>query len=214
MIKFLGKILLWLLGITFLFRGIFDNEHFSLANIFSIGLGLILTPFTYKIISDHFKLKSSLPRILATVVLVFFASKLTPADEPVIITPNVNSSEIVKEVSIESTKNSITPPEQPSSIPTSLEIPAPDIKQNVVEETPIVPPEPANYLKESDTELFDVEDNYDESETEENIGYSCNCSKTCTAMASCDEAYYQLNSCGCSARDGDDDGVPCESLCR
>ena len=42
--------------------------------------------------------------------------------------------------------------------------------------------------------------------------YSCNCSKTCDSM-SCDEAYYQLNTCGCSRRDGDKDGVPCESIC-
>ena len=44
--------------------------------------------------------------------------------------------------------------------------------------------------------------------------YTCNCSKTCTQIASCDEAYFQLNQCGCKARDADSDGVPCESLCR
>ncbi|PIR62390.1 MAG: hypothetical protein COU65_03480 [Candidatus Pacebacteria bacterium CG10_big_fil_rev_8_21_14_0_10_42_12] len=44
--------------------------------------------------------------------------------------------------------------------------------------------------------------------------YTCSCSKTCGNMSSCEEAYFQLNTCGCSARDGDDDGVPCESLCR
>jgi micrococcal nuclease len=43
--------------------------------------------------------------------------------------------------------------------------------------------------------------------------YTCNCSKSCSQISSCDEAYYQLNTCGCSARDGDQDGVPCESLC-
>jgi micrococcal nuclease len=43
--------------------------------------------------------------------------------------------------------------------------------------------------------------------------YGCNCKKTCSQMSSCDEAYYQLNTCGCSVRDGDDDGVPCESVC-
>src|SRR3990167_6962068 len=35
--------------------------------------------------------------------------------------------------------------------------------------------------------------------------YTCNCSKTCPNM-SCAEAQYQLNVCGCSARDADDDG--------
>lgn len=45
-------------------------------------------------------------------------------------------------------------------------------------------------------------------------GFSCNCSKTCDQMACCDEAYFQLNQCGCSRRDGDNDGVPCESICQ
>lgn len=44
--------------------------------------------------------------------------------------------------------------------------------------------------------------------------YSCNCSKNCDAMASCEEAYFQLNQCGCSKRDGDGDGTPCESICN
>ena len=44
--------------------------------------------------------------------------------------------------------------------------------------------------------------------------YSCNCSKTCGQMSSCREAYFQLNNCGCRRRDGDNDGVPCESICR
>jgi uncharacterized protein YgiM (DUF1202 family) len=44
-------------------------------------------------------------------------------------------------------------------------------------------------------------------------GFTCDCSKTCPAMASCQEAYFQLNQCGCSRRDGDGDGVPCEDIC-
>ncbi len=43
--------------------------------------------------------------------------------------------------------------------------------------------------------------------------FSCDCSKSCSAMASCEEARFQLNSCGCSRRDSDRDGVPCESIC-
>lgn len=45
-------------------------------------------------------------------------------------------------------------------------------------------------------------------------GFTCNCAKTCPNMASCAEAYFQLNTCGCSRRDGDNDGIPCESICR
>ncbi|MBI2421046.1 MAG: thermonuclease family protein [Candidatus Levybacteria bacterium] len=44
--------------------------------------------------------------------------------------------------------------------------------------------------------------------------YSCNCQKSCTQITNCDEAYYQLQKCGCSVRDSDGDGIPCESLCR
>lgn len=45
-------------------------------------------------------------------------------------------------------------------------------------------------------------------------GYSCDCSRTCTRdIVTCEEAYFQLNQCGCSRRDDDKDGVPCENLC-
>lgn len=44
--------------------------------------------------------------------------------------------------------------------------------------------------------------------------YTCNCKKTCPQMSSCAEAQYQLNTCGCSARDADHDGVACDSDCQ
>ena len=43
--------------------------------------------------------------------------------------------------------------------------------------------------------------------------WACNCSKTCANM-SCDEAQYQLNTCGCSRRDADGDGTACDSQCQ
>ncbi len=43
--------------------------------------------------------------------------------------------------------------------------------------------------------------------------FTCDCTKTCPQMASCQEAYFQLNQCGCGRRDGDNDGVPCETRC-
>lgn len=43
--------------------------------------------------------------------------------------------------------------------------------------------------------------------------YTCDCSKTCPNM-SCQEAQYQLNICGCTARDGDKDGYACDSQCQ
>ncbi len=44
--------------------------------------------------------------------------------------------------------------------------------------------------------------------------YVCDCSKSCSKMSSCEEAYFQLNQCGCKARDGDGDGIPCEKICN
>lgn len=38
--------------------------------------------------------------------------------------------------------------------------------------------------------------------------------KTCGKMASCEEAVYKLYVCQHSARDANNDGVPCESLCK
>jgi micrococcal nuclease len=44
--------------------------------------------------------------------------------------------------------------------------------------------------------------------------YACDCSKTCSQMSSCAEAQYQLNTCGCSRRDGDKDGIACDGDCQ
>lgn len=44
--------------------------------------------------------------------------------------------------------------------------------------------------------------------------FICNCSKTCSQISSCAEAQYQLNVCGCIARDSDKDGIACDSDCQ
>ncbi|HSW97910.1 MAG TPA: hypothetical protein VLF89_08850, partial [Candidatus Saccharimonadales bacterium] len=45
-------------------------------------------------------------------------------------------------------------------------------------------------------------------------GFACNCAKTCSQMSSCMEAQYQLNACGCTARDADHDGTACDAQCQ
>jgi hypothetical protein len=37
---------------------------------------------------------------------------------------------------------------------------------------------------------------------------------SCKRLRSCDEACYKLIQCGQKIRDGDNDGIPCENLCR
>jgi hypothetical protein len=45
--------------------------------------------------------------------------------------------------------------------------------------------------------------------------WSCTPRKTCSKIRSCDEAYWYYFNCSWGDRlDGDDDGVPCESICR
>lgn len=44
--------------------------------------------------------------------------------------------------------------------------------------------------------------------------FACDCNKSCTKMTSCADAQYQLITCGCTARDGDGDGVACDSDCQ
>lgn len=44
--------------------------------------------------------------------------------------------------------------------------------------------------------------------------YTCDCLKTCSQMSSCAEAQYQLDVCGCGARDADKDGIACDSDCQ
>lgn len=43
---------------------------------------------------------------------------------------------------------------------------------------------------------------------------TCGSKRTCGEMSSCAEAKHYLNFCGLSRLDGDNDGIPCESICR
>jgi deoxyribonuclease-1 len=45
-------------------------------------------------------------------------------------------------------------------------------------------------------------------------GFSCEPRKSCSRMSSCEEALFQLRQCGNTAIDGNNDGIPCSSLCR
>lgn len=45
-------------------------------------------------------------------------------------------------------------------------------------------------------------------------GFSCSGKKKCSDLTSCEEAKYQLKTCGQKHLDGDRDGTPCNRLCR
>ncbi len=44
--------------------------------------------------------------------------------------------------------------------------------------------------------------------------FTCGTKTYCREMVSCEEARFYLRSCGLSRLDGDNDGIPCESLCK
>ncbi len=44
--------------------------------------------------------------------------------------------------------------------------------------------------------------------------FTCGSKTYCREMASCDEAWYYLRSCGLTRLDGDKDGTPCEAICN
>jgi len=44
--------------------------------------------------------------------------------------------------------------------------------------------------------------------------FTCGTKTYCREMVSCEEALYYLRSCGLSRLDGDNDRIPCESLCN
>ena len=44
--------------------------------------------------------------------------------------------------------------------------------------------------------------------------FTCGSKRYCKEMSSCEEARFYLEECGLSRLDGDEDGIPCESLCE
>ena len=46
------------------------------------------------------------------------------------------------------------------------------------------------------------------------VDSSCGTKRYCREMASCSEAKFYLQECGLTRLDGDNDGTPCESICR
>ena len=81
----------------------------------------------------------------------------------------------------------------------------------------VIPSEEANNAPNTDTNPRYIVPVVPTTATNPNTAeakYACNCKKTCAQMSSCQEAQYQLNVCGCSARDADKDGVACDSDCQ
>jgi micrococcal nuclease len=100
-----------------------------------------------------------------------------------------------------------TPPPKPTLKPSTLPTSIPHREPTLVPTKQLTLPPMDNVQNDASTETQET------SKPLINDSYTCNCSKTCGEMSSCEEAYYQLEVCGCTRRDGDNDGVPCENIC-
>ena len=133
--------------------------------------------------------------ILFLAVIFFFLS--TAWVSAMFSSNNSNSSKTkgVKEENIPEKKKSPTPIPTPTPSPS----PSPSLSPVKPSPSPLKPSPSPKYVEDKKENPLD--------------GYICDCSKTCPEISACEEAYYQLNNCGCNIRDGDNDGVPCEDIC-
>ena len=118
------------------------------------------------------------------------------ANPALLPSPSISTTQETKEVGVDTPPTSDTNPlphlsPSPTPLPATTSTPKPTIKPTT---TPTVKP------------TF--------TPTTSGGEFSCNCSKTCPNMISCAEAQYQLNVCGCGARDSDKDGIACDSDCQ
>lgn len=91
--------------------------------------------------------------------------------------------------------------------------PTPTPTSKPVQETYIQPTPTSSLVQPTTTPYVPPPTTSTPTPTSSGGSWTCDCSKTCPNMSSCEEAYFQLNTCGCSVRDGDNDGVPCEVIC-
>ena len=214
----------WTFGIFMLFGGLGLIGTSLLASVAAIALAALVLPPSSKALFPKFDTKSkTILGFISFFVLVWQVqvnepdvAKRIPDTTPV-EEVSVQEDEISEEaVTLEQTKSvessQVAPAVTPKETSTrSTNTPAPAA-------TPANEPEPT-YSNEPTPSQTPV---YQEpapvytpppSQPTYNSSYSCSVPKTCTQMSSCEEAYFYLNVCGDSARDGDHDGVPCESIC-
>lgn len=104
---------------------------------------------------------------------------------------------------------SLVPTPQPTPKPSPIPTPKPTPVPSPVP-TPIPSPKPKPTPQQPSPIMMSIQP----SPQAPQGGWVCNCAKTCPQMSSCAEAQYQLNNCGCGARDADKDGIACDADCQ
>lgn len=155
-------------------------------------------------------IKNSLILGLMMIVIMMFTVPSVSVEQSAAVKKQETASPVVntkiETQDLQLNSSSVETPEyspSPSPSPSHIATPKPSIKPSATPEpTPTPTPKPVYIATPTPTPAPVVS------------GWSCNCEKSCDSMSSCQEAYFQLNSCGCQKRDGDNDGIPCEAICN
>ena len=166
------------------------------------------------------RIRFFLGSLLASFLLLSFSIAVSPSPEKSVTSPSPTSSSISSTPTLFQPTETATPEVQsaqterivsPTETIAPTFTPTPTIKISTPMPKPPtptrVPPTPTPFTYYSPPT---------QSPSSGNTGGSwvCNCSKTCPNMSSCAEAQYQLNVCGCTARDADHDGIACDTDCQ
>lgn len=195
-------ILGWILGLFFALSSILFVKDSLIFSLLCAAISILTTPLSYRLLTARLNLHpNNLVRFGIILLLFLIALDVYPSKQ---IDPK---SEMNVSENKEKNTQSINAETEKEKIPTPTPLPSPTL-------TPSPLPQPTPTLEPLPTPTYIIHV-VPTSPPPPPISseFSCDCSKTCKDMASCNEAYYQLNTCGCSRRDGDHDGVPCEDIC-
>jgi hypothetical protein len=134
------------------------------------------------------------------ITLLFFTLTGITAPESTHVTTLAPTPMIEPTKSVQGTEKSVTP------TPTSTKTPTPTVKLKptntpTVKPTSTPTPKPTIYYPTATPVQIQ----------QSSGSWPCDCSLTCQSdISSCAQAQYLLNVCGCSARDGDHDGIACD----
>lgn len=223
MIRVLIYYLRWAFGIIFLINGLISILTQPFYGFIALALALMLVPYSERLIlkksgiSIDSRVKMVLVFLLFLLMVAVFESPDSGSSEDDSGTVQGVSDQISELPTVTETQH-----EQPTQTPVPTQIPDPTATQVPPTMTP--PPEPTAPLATPTATQAPPPPTWtpqplptdppvqQQQFVPQESSYVCDCSKTCSRL-SCDEAYYQLNQCGCSVRDGDSDGIPCESIC-
>lgn len=201
----------WIVGIFFILSGFtFIGKAFDFA-LYCFIISSLFIPPIYSRISSKLNLGFLNKFRYLIIIILFFSAvaayprELLTENKESVVGDSQKKQQSINQIDSKKEAITVIPTEKPTptltSMPTPISLPTSTPKPTMIV-YPTNTPDP--------TELPPIATQTPDGP----IGYMCDCGKVCGAMASCDEAYYQLNTCGCSQRDGDHDGVPCEIICN